>query len=124
MLLSTDCCALHKPGLGATAPLAEVGDWRSHVWCRNPPRGTHKLQEGKPLSPAVPFQHSLRTRLSIMPTGTGKLFKGLKPIFAEQAVKGEFGVEGINEIEKNKIVEEIKGFKSGFLEKINKINEC
>ena len=32
-----------------------------------------------------------------MPTGTGKLFKGLKPIFAEQAVKGEFGVEGINE---------------------------
>ena len=97
MLLSTDCCALHKPGLGATAPLAEVGDWRSHVWCRNPPRGTHKLQEGKPLSPAVPFQHSLRTRLSIMPTGTGKLFKGLKPIFVEQAVKGEFGVEGINE---------------------------
>lgn len=32
-----------------------------------------------------------------MPTGTGKLFKGLKSIFVEQAVKGEFGVEGVNE---------------------------
>lgn len=97
VLLSTDCCALHKPGLGAAASVAGVGDWRSHVWCRNPPRGIDKLQGGKSLSPAMPFQHSLRTRLSIMPTGIGKIFKGPKSLFAEQAVKGEFGAEGVNE---------------------------
>ena len=32
-----------------------------------------------------------------MPTGIGKIFKGPKSIFAEQAVKGEIGVEGVNE---------------------------
>ena len=42
---------------------------------------------------------------------------------AKALIRKEFRA-GINEIEKNKIVEEIKGFKSGFLEKINKINEC
>lgn len=61
----------------------------------NPPRGTHKLQ-GKPLFLQC-LSSTLSTRLSIMPTGTGKLFKGLKSIFVEQAVKGEFGVEGVNE---------------------------
>lgn len=50
-------------------------------------------QDRKPLSPALSLQDCLVTKLNIVPAAKGKLFKGRRPIFEVQAIKGEFGAK-------------------------------
>ena len=56
-------------------------------------RGTHWNKEGKPLHFAIHLQHTLLTKLNIMPSEKEKMFKGPVLICAEEATQNKSGTE-------------------------------
>ena len=49
------------------------------------------LQQPMGILPAVSLQCPLLSKLNTVPTDKGTIFKGLKSIFAKQAMKSDFG---------------------------------
>lgn len=78
VLPDTDYCALQKPASGEAGPTAGAGLWRSHVWCRNLPRGAHDPGRKTSFSCNVTYR-ALQIKLNIMTAGIGKYLKGPHP---------------------------------------------
>lgn len=83
---------LQEPRAGETLHGAQWASGEAVCAVRAAEPGLQTQREGC-FPTAMSLQCSLLTKLGIVPTGKGKLLKGLRSISAEQVVKGEFGAE-------------------------------